>query len=380
MNQFESINEFIKHHKLDMSHWINAEALKYTKRKVFDKKIVKLTHTPKELLDYELTCSQGHRFIPNWLGKRFPTSVFFSNKAGLIRQTHCFVKCPQCDEHAVFNIPDVECTGNLNIYGDEAFRTVDNKTVLVYSFCSFSGNRENFDIFQSKFWDLKKSLSPSFSPDDWVLHMKELLCPEKRLVEPALAHLKSHEVIDIISKIIDLISIYTQKMDLNLYCSVGVVKGINLKKHHMTVCKESTYTSSLIHIIKETTDHGIAPKFYFERTGSDGWAKNLFDSGRMTLLWPWVTNGLPVMSPKFVKPSFSFFLEIADIVSYIVARHLYCIGKRVEGGNIKAKICPSQLGLVRYILTDAQGDWRPLPSIGFPDAAMFKGTHWEKFI
>jgi hypothetical protein len=110
-----------------------------------------------------------------------------------------------------------------------------------------------------------------------------------------------------------------------------------------------------------------------------GWVFQLLHR-RMTLLWPWITNGLPVMSPQFVEPKFSIYLEIADIVSFVIARYLYCLGKRAGGESSNPEIDPSELGLVRYIITDGKGDWNHENTVGFPSVAMFKGTHWGKFI
>lgn len=377
---FSDINQLIKHLNLDMSHWINAEVMKYAKRKNYEKAVVRLKHIPKELSSYKLKCPNGHQFKPNWLEKRFPTSVFYSEKKGLLKQASCYVKCTECGELSTFNIPDVNCTRNLDIYGDEAFRCVDGKTIFVYSFVSFSGSSEAKSEFEEEFREIKAGMSPGAPPDSWVIHMKEILSGSKRLRNPVISHLGKNDAMDWVMKTINLIAKYNNKFDINLYSAVGIAVGVNLKKHYKFICQEEIYTSALMKVIKETTDHELAPKFYFERTGNDGWAKTLFESGRMTLLWPWITNGLPVMSPKFVEPTHSIYLEIADIISFVIARYVYCIGRRVEGDGAVAEIDPSSLGLVRYILTDSKGSWNYENIVGFPDKAMLKGTHWEKFI
>jgi hypothetical protein len=379
-NNYKDINDIISRFDLDMSHWINAEVASYAKYKEFEERKVESKQIPKELLSHKLKCPNNHHFKPNWLEKRFPTSVFITKDFQLIRQSTCFTKCSVCNELAVFPIPDVEYRQDLDIFGDEAMRTVNNKTIFVYSFVSFSGGSEDKKIFEEKFLNLKKLIAPSIDPCSWVLHMKELLSGKNRAENAALSHLHLSEVMDCISKIIELIRSYNEKNILNLYSSVGIAEGINQKGSDKIKCQEEVYSASLIRVIEETTGHGLAPKFYFEQTGSDGWAKNLFHGWRMTLVWPWITRGLPVMSPKFVDPSFSLYLEIADILSYMVARHLFCIGRRVEGENIKAEICPSSFGLVRYILLNSRGDGVYHNSVGFPDLAMFKGTHWRKYI
>lgn len=379
--KFSDINQLIQSQNLDMTHWINAEVLKYTKRKNYEKAEVRLKHVPEELSSYELTCSIGHNFKPNWLEKRFPTSVLYNGELGLLKQATCYVKCPECGDLSTFNIPNIKYLRNLNIYGDEAFRCIDGKTIFVYSFISFSGSSENKSKFEEEFNNIKTELSPDIPAESWVIHMKEILSGSKRKDNPSISHLDIDDAMKGVMKIIDLIARYNNKKDINLYSAVGIAVGINFKKNQKTQLQEEVYASALIRVIKETTAHGLAPKFYFEKTGTDGWAKTLFEGGRMTLLWPWITNGLPVMSPKFVEPRYSIYLEIADIVSFIIARYLFCIGKRVEGNeDAIADINPDTLGSVRYILTDSKGDWSYEDVTGFPDKAMFRGTKWEKFI
>jgi hypothetical protein len=142
-------------------------------------------------------------------------------------------------------------------------------------------------------------------------------------------------------------------------------------------CQSEIYSSAIMRIVRETTSNNLAPKFYFEQTGNDGWAKNLFDRGRLTLLWAYITNGLPVMSPLFVSPITSIYLEIADIVSYLVARYLFCIGKRAEGGKVLAEYDLTNLGELRYVVTTEEGNWNTVTSGTYPIDLMFKGTSWE---
>ena len=84
------------------------------------------------------------------------------------------------------------------------------------------------------------------------------------------------------------------------------------------------------------------------------------------------------MSPKFVPPSYNIFLEIADILAYIISRYLYCLGKTIEKKEEKnPEFLPSQLGKIRYILTNDKGDLFIETSKGFPLNKAFKNTHWD---
>lgn len=379
MPSYDSINDLIRDHNLDRNHWINRESFRFVRKQIFDKTEVRIKHVPEELIDYVLTCPKGHKFSPDWLKKRHPISTFFCRDGSLLRQCACYVECPTCSSQVKFDIPQAKYNGDLDIFGDEAKRQVDGKTVFIYSFVSFSGDTKSESTFISEYGELKRELAPSIEPSDWVLHMKELTSKEKWRKKTYLKHLQSSDIHSVIIKMIDLIGRYNNQKKINLYSSSGIVIGDALNEKETQECQSEIYNSALMRVVRETTVHNLAPKFYFERTGKDGWAKNLFDGGRLTLLWAFITNGLPVMTPKFVNPSTSLYLEVADILSYLVARYLYCVGRRAEGGDISPEYDFSRLGMLRYIVTNGNGNWFTANSETYPSDLMFKGTSWEEY-
>lgn len=378
--QYDTIYGLINDLQLDMNHWINKEFENFSTKKKFDAIKVNLQHIPDELLALTTQCENKHTFVPNWLEKRYPISIFYCQSRGLLRQATCFIKCPVCDAIIHFKIPLVNHRGEINIYGDEAMRVVDNKTIFTYSFVSFSGSDSNRIIFEKEFLEAKRKLSPLNSPKDWTLHLKDIFNTETRNRDQFLQHLSYADAIEGIHNILEIIKNYNDRGDLNIYSAVGIVHGTKLSKEEKTEVQSVTYNAALMRVIQESTSHGLSPKFYFERTGDDGWAKNLFDGGRLTLLWGHITHGLPVMTPQFVPPTDSLYLEIADIVSYIIARYLFLIGKRVKGDISPIVFDPSSLGKVRYILIDGYGNWKYETSSKFPSKTMFKNTSWKVHI
>ena len=376
LTTYDTINHLIRDLQLDRDHWINVESFRFNRKHSFDSTTVNIKHVPEELLSFKLKCANGHEFIPDWLRKRHPVSTFYCKKRGLLRQGSNFITCPVCSTKVEFKIPQAKYKGNLEIYGDEAKRTVEGKTIFVYSFISFSGSANSKKSFEKSFLKIKRKLAPSINPKDWVLHMKELTSKEKWQKKSYLNHLQSYEIHDEVVNILRLIGEYNKMGSLNIYSASGIVIGDSLKKEETIECQSNIYNSALMRVVNETTANNLAPKFYFEQTGNDGWAKNLFDGGRLTLLWAFLTNGLPVMSPQFVDPATSLYLEIADIVSYLVARYLFCVGRRVEGKHIIPEFELSQVGKIRYVLTNGDGDWINDISDKYPFELMFKGTSW----
>jgi len=270
--------------------------------------------------------------------------------------------------------------GESAIFGDEAFREVDGKTVLCYSFVGFSGGPKKRRTFKKEFDKAKKYLAPTINPDDWVLHVKDLVGTERRRGIEHLAHLNRDQVIKGLKQVLAVIAKYSASQSLNVYSAISVVKQTRLAGATKLQAQSFAYSAALMRVVSEYTRAGVMPAFYFERTGSDGWAKDLFDGGRLTLLWARLTNGVPVKSPEFVLPTNNFLLEVADSISYVVARELYAVGSRASGKPLNAEFDTKLLGRTRYIWTDAEGGWNNFFGNGFPMAAMFKGTDWERFI
>lgn len=107
----------------------------------------------------------------------------------------------------------------------------------------------------------------------------------------------------------------------------------------------------------EYTSKGLSPEFIFERTQDDGWAKNLFTQSRLTLMWSFITHGLPIKQPKFVLPNHDFLLEIADIICFCVARYIFVQDKRYnyKDKNYKVEIDIKNLGPIQYIYNHRDG-------------------------
>ncbi|WP_143522605.1 DUF3800 domain-containing protein [Pseudomonas sp. 2822-17] len=375
---YDSVNHLVRDLKLDRNSWINKEAIRFLKKTEYDKCEVRLKHVPEEWLAINFHCDQGHDFSVDWLAKTPPSSVF-EVEGGLLRQATYGTFCTVCGAPYQMPIHNAKYVRDADIFGDEAFRFVDGKSIFCYTFVGFVGAQKSEKKFKREYSKIKARLAPAVCPDEWVLHVTELLSSDKRRKNKYLSHLNGDQALKGLREIARLIGKFSSLSHLNVYNAVSILLG-DAKGRGKASVLDSVYSSVLMRVVSEYTASGVAPKFYFERTGADGWAKNLFDGGRLTLLWTRIANGLPVMSPVFVPPSHSFYLEIADVVSFLVARYLYCVGSRAEGRMVESDIDPSLLGKLRYVWTDGDGHWNLSHTTGFPSKRMFKGTSWEDYI
>lgn len=375
---YESINHLIRDLWLDTSHWINAEAMRFVSRAEYDKTRVSLRHVPEGLSEVSVTCSNGHTFNLDqleWIKKRPPVSVFFKEGRGLLRQGSYCIPCrvPGCSAQAPYKIESPPYRGELEVYGDEAFRETATKSIFVYSFLSFSGSRSCGMRYEGEMDALKREIAPSIEPAGWALHMKELLSPEKRQKRAYLAHLNQKAAVGGAQKAATILGRYNTSSDLNIHVAVGIYDGVKLRDTQADECKAEVYSASLMRVVQQVTAVGLAPRFYFERTQRDGWAKRLFDGGRLTLVWAHITRGLPVMSPKFVEPTVSVHLQAADVASYTVASFLYNQARKSKDRR-DLDIPLEALGKVRYTFTTGR-DWECGETIGFPSS--FLPREWR---
>lgn len=363
---YKHINDVIRpiRHELADS-WINDESLRFTVKGEYERIKVKLHNVPGPWKSLRFNCRNGHSFTPNWLEKTPPFYIF---KVGerLYRQINYSIFCTVCGSIYIMPIKQTELRCESPVYGDEAFREVDGKTILCYSFIGFLGSPKDEIRFKIEFDRIKKYLAPMIDPDDWVLHLKELLSGDKRRKINHLAHLNKYQAVKGVRLVLDLVAKFGTRKKLQVYSASTVVLRSVLVGEERVEAQSSVYNSALLRIIGEYTDSGIAPMFYFERTNKDGWAKNLFDGGRLTLLWIRLTNGLPVKSPEFVLPSFSYYLEIADVISFVVARELFAVGSTAAGKPMRSEFASSRLGRIKYIWTDDKGGWNQEHRCGIP--------------
>ncbi|MCA1738452.1 MAG: hypothetical protein LC740_06380 [Actinobacteria bacterium] len=125
-------------------------------------------------------------------------------------------------------------------------------------------------------------------------------------------------------------------------------------------------------VIYAATKDRIQPSFVFDSEKDSeannviyGWAQDAFYGSRLNLLHAFLARGLEIPEPMFVRPGSRPCLEVADFVSYVVAR--YCFRKLK---NQPIDLDPELLGPVYYLAFVPDGDVVTSMSTGYP---------WEHF-
>lgn len=358
---------------LDPKHWINKEQLQYFKKRIYENTPQLFMYCPEHLLSKEVTCSNNHRFNPNWLDKRHPIMPFYDQRGGLLRPYQTYIHCPVCDDKFTLELPNADHKGCIEFYGDEAIRenigTEMPKALFTYSVINKPRKDEDDHEFLSKFHALKQMLHTDKRNAKIPLHMKELW-NEKARSKGIYKNVTDSVKYDFVKSLAGLINEFSGKIVI-FNCAGVYFKPTKYNQKDEQTFKSLVYTPLLMRVIEDITKQGLSPHFFFERTMKDGWAKNLFKGGRLTLMWPFICHGIPVGSPQFVQPNHSEYLEIADFISFAVARY---IQRRAENKNIDIDL--SLLGKVYYQGYTNDSVCFCADQNNYPWETFFSGTDW----
>lgn len=374
---FDTVVRMFKELELDKQDWINKEQKDYYfNTNKFNNTKQPVEYYPKDLDNIKLNCPSGHVFTPAWLEKRFPIMPLRLSNGDLLRQFKAKTPCTDCGEGTDIVLPLNDYNEDAFIYGDEACRVLDDAVIISYSFVSQPRIVEQDRDFVSKFYSLKQNIAPSINPSHWCLHMMDLMNDRNRSKVKHLKHLSNQDAKQFTSELGELTSAYPNQL-VKWNCTGIYRKPPTYKRKEEQAFKSRVYYSALMRVIKEHTDSCISPHVSFERTGSDGWAKNLFNGGRLTLMWPFLTSSVPVPSPEFKPPTASPYFEIADYVSYTIARYLFLLGKKNSGENVTMNSDPTWLGSVRYLGYRADGSCILETDNKYPLEKFLNGTIWH---
>lgn len=256
--------------------------------------------------------------------------------------------CAQCGNPVEIEPPMRKWEGdryNGQIYLDEAARDEAGTYLYTYSAISEPPRVVDKSKFVERFMELKAKLVPSISPNNWVVHLKDLCDARKRSKNQYFRHITQTQLSNFIRDVGQLVCEYHEK-NMCIWNTSVMLKNPNQKSRQWA--KEAAFYLIVAQPIVQSCKNGFSPVFNFERTQKDGWATNLFLKLQGTGAWTHMTQGIPVGLPKFVEPKPCPYLEIADMVSFVVARYLIREYRLSNGENIKIDFDPQYFGYIRY--------------------------------
>jgi hypothetical protein len=333
-----------------------------------DRLSVTLRHLPQSLTNIAITCPACKTvFPPDWFKKhemsmipvkpKFETKgVPYTGPKRWILQSITQV-CPRCGAHTQLPLPTNEMRTRGSLFGDDAEREHEGRKVSIYSLVG--ADQSLLPDFEMKVRALKQGLLPAMPPDSWKIHMKDIWAGTNRAKHPAYKALSLEDVIGFTNQVLALIKesnlfIYNIALTTDRDKPSGLTGSAGLRNE--------AYILLVLNAIDEWTEKNAQPNIFFDSEKYShanevihGWARDTFRGSQHSLLYGFLSKGIEIPEPKFVSPASSPGLEIADFVSFTIAR-LY--DRMWKGKEIE--IDPGRMGLVTYLGYDSNGNllWR----------------------
>jgi len=275
--------------------------------------------------------------------------------------------CPTCKCHIPLPLPANKMRTRGSLFGDDAEREHAGRRVSIYSLVG--ADQSLLPDLEMKVRTLKKRLLPAIPPDGWKIHMKDMWAGTSRAKHHAYQDLGIRDLVGFIDQLLALIKgsnlfIYNIALTYDRDSPIGISIPDQLRNE--------AYILLVMNAIDEWTEKNAQPSIFFDsekRSHANevihGWARDAFRGSQHSLLYGFLSKGIEIPEPTFVPPALFPGLEIADFVSFTIARFYDRMwkGKEIE-------IDPRRMGPVTYLGYDSNGDllWRRRE--GYP---------WEQF-
>jgi hypothetical protein len=225
---------------------------------------------------------------------------------------------------------------------------------------------KDHELLKSKIDEIKQKHAPHIHPDSWRIHMTELKSPEGRKKNPSQLSEDGYRAL--ISDIADFFCI--PGMYLYPVAAVAMVhrKSGDAGRAQEEFCKRDLYNHLILMMTELAGSSEVQPHFIFDAdkpvSGEEaiqGWARDEFLGLHKSLVFSFISRGIPVPEPKFVQPGSETGLELADVIAYTTATYL----NRATNKQ-KQFLDPASFGPMTYIVADPKGNFQTKYQQGFP--------------
>jgi len=271
------------------------------------------------------------------------------------------IDCPICSAKTLLKLPTHSERGKVLLYGDDAARESDASSVFCFSLVG--GNMPFVKVISQELREIKRRHEPKFEPDSWSLHMKDLHSGHNRKKHPVYSTWTQKNAESFVSNIFELIA--ENSKDLFTF-SISFASNAHSSLDEL---KKDSYLALAADVIYGFSKKGFTPVLHFDSEKEykglgpviHGRARDAFQGSQRKLIYSFVSHGLPVPEPIFIKPASHPCLEIADFVSFVIARGHHC-----KMNNKECEYSSKQIGKVFYSWLRKDGHYGRDHRIGFP--------------
>ena len=277
------------------------------------------------------------------------------------------VSCAKCDVDFSHRVPIKPRTTTYHLYGDEAARyvashAVPNVATALYFFClTLVGlHRDKVERVRKQILALKRQISPDRAPETWSLHFTEIM--DSPPGDPKFNFVSKADKVAFARRLAAILrSARPALATFNISGSIVVPADGKERKRAIKHVNQELFALALISTLEQMRMRGATPRWTFDNiqdtTGgakTEGWAQEVFLGLQDTRLWTWLSAGSAVLEPAFAPPGSHLLSEIADFISYAVARD-FEKATRGETSELPSRLCG--LGFYQAILGDGSVDY-----------------------
>lgn len=280
----------------------------------------------------------------------------------------------ECKNVFFIKVPILPNKNRWALYGDEAARYISlppteysAEPLNFYCLTLVALHKRLHDRVRKQISNLKKDIRPSEDPDSWGHHFTEIweTKPESDTfrLKTKLAKIEHAKKL---AKIVR--DARPELATFNFSGCVRVPSDPRERKKLLKEQKEGAFSEAIMATLSEFRNQEKSVNWIFDNIqdtthGSkvEGWASERFLGLQYTRLFCWMSAGATVLEPSFVRPGSHFLLEMADFISYCVARDFQqaIIGQRSEFPS-------SLLGQGFYQGTLGDGNVESMRNAGLP--------------
>ncbi len=223
------------------------------------------------------------------------------------------IPCSACGETVMIHFPRMGVKGKLLLFGDEAYRDSIPPGTFIWTYTLVGASPVVIKKTNQAVRELKIRLCPSLMPEQWRFHMVDLV--NKPQGHPVFAHWAMNKRVAAVQALGELM------LELNNELFVFNLSATHqLGVRTLEAARAFSFVHLIMKLIDENTSMGLQPNFVFDQDDSFKTASRFYLENRNTFQFAFLSRCITIPDPQFVQPGSQPCLELADFVSYVIAR------------------------------------------------------------
>lgn len=251
---------------------------------------------------------------------------FHHPSGGIMVRLSLGEECPKCKYINLIPLPVVKKKSDFFLFGDEASRDL-SATSKLFTYSLIGASKPIMLQVEEKLGQIKSKFLP-LPPTSWKIHMKELWSGSNRKKNEQFRDVTLNQVQELLNNIGTLFQEFENRIYKTNVLLAADLKDQKQRRPFDKLIKEESYILMCMTTIDVITSQGGEPIFIFDAEKDSEadrviqqWASKAFSKGCSNILYCFMSYSIPVREPIFVKPASKPMLELADVLSFAVARH-----------------------------------------------------------